>query len=57
MEKSKRGFAVLSAEQRSKIASMGGKAAHAAGTAHKFTKEEARAAGLKGGRTRKKEQS
>jgi len=31
------------------IASKGGKAAHALGTAHKFTSEEARNAGIKGG--------
>ena len=31
------------------IASKGGKAAHAAGTAHQFTAEEAREAGKKGG--------
>lgn len=45
----KRGFAALSAEQRHRIASMGGKAAHQAGTAHQFTSEEAREAGRKGG--------
>ncbi|WP_169928743.1 KGG domain-containing protein [Labilithrix luteola] len=33
----------------SEIASKGGKAAHAAGTAHQFTSEEARDAGRKGG--------
>jgi hypothetical protein len=33
----------------SEIASKGGKAAHAAGTAHQFTSDEARAAGKKGG--------
>lgn len=31
------------------IASKGGKAAHAHGTAHEWTKDEARAAGRKGG--------
>lgn len=36
-------------ELRQKIASRGGKAAHARGTAHKFTSEEARLAGRKGG--------
>jgi uncharacterized protein len=36
------------AKQRA-IASKGGKAAHAKGTAHEFTSEEARAAGRKGG--------
>jgi hypothetical protein len=44
-EKSKRGFASMSPEQRKAIASMGGKTAHAKGVAHKFTVEEARAAG------------
>lgn len=33
----------------SKIASKGGRAAHAAGTAHEFSTAEARAAGRKGG--------
>ncbi|MND08756.1 Stress-induced bacterial acidophilic repeat motif protein [compost metagenome] len=36
-------------EQQRAIASKGGKAAHAKGTAHEFTSEEARAAGKKGG--------
>lgn len=36
------------AKQR-EIARKGGKAAHAKGTAHRFTPEEARAAGIKGG--------
>ena len=36
------------AKQR-EIASRGGKAAHAKGTAHEFTSEEARGAGRKGG--------
>ncbi|MBX3205099.1 MAG: hypothetical protein KF764_08515 [Labilithrix sp.] len=31
------------------IASKGGRAAHAAGTAHQFTSDEARVAGRKGG--------
>jgi hypothetical protein len=35
--KSRRGFASMTAEQRRAIASLGGKAAHAAGRAHKFT--------------------
>lgn len=49
METKKRGFALLSAERLKEIASMGGKAAHAQGTAHKFTREEAVEAGKKGG--------
>jgi len=48
-EKSKRGFASMDAEKQRAIASKGGKAAHAKGTAHEFTSEEARQAGQKGG--------
>lgn len=44
-----RGFANLSAERRREIASLGGQAAHTRGTAHKFTSDEGRAAGRKGG--------
>lgn len=44
-----RGFAAMDRELVRKIASTGGKAAHAAGTAHEFSPEEARAAGKKGG--------
>lgn len=44
------GFAAMPPEQVRAIASKGGRAAHAAGTAHKFTSAEARAAGKKGGR-------
>jgi len=48
-EKSRRGFAGMDAQKQREIASKGGKAAHAKGTAHEFTPEEARAAGRKGG--------
>jgi hypothetical protein len=44
-----RGFASMSSEKKREIASKGGKAAHAMGTAHKWTSEEAQAAGRKGG--------
>jgi general stress protein YciG len=44
-----RGFASMSTEKKREIASKGGKAAHALGTAHKWTSEEAQAAGRKGG--------
>ncbi len=44
-----RGFAAITPERRREISARGGKAAHAAGTAHKFTTEEAQAAGRKGG--------
>jgi general stress protein YciG len=40
-----RGFAAMTPEQRQKIASMGGVAAHQSGRAHEFTSDEARAAG------------
>ena len=44
-----RGFAALSMEDRKRIASMGGVAAHKMGTAHQFTTEEAVKAGRKRG--------
>lgn len=46
---SKRGFASMDAAKQREIASKGGKAAHAKGTAHEFTPDEARVAGRKGG--------
>jgi len=52
--KSKRGFASMTTEKQRLIASKGGKAAHARGTAHEFTTEEARVAGRKGGQQRQK---
>ncbi len=45
----KRGFASMTAERRAEVAAMGGKAAHAKGTARTFTQAEARKAGSKGG--------
>lgn len=50
MSEKKRGFALLSPERRKEIASLGGKACHAKGTAHEFTSEEAKVAGHKGGK-------
>lgn len=47
----KQGFASMNKDRQREIASMGGKTAHAMGTAHQFTSEEAREAGKKGGRT------
>ncbi len=47
---SRRGFASLNAEQRRAISSLGGKAAHERGTAHRFSGDAARSAGRKGGR-------
>jgi general stress protein YciG len=46
---SKRGFASMDAGKQREIASKGGRAAHAKGTAHEFTSDEARVAGRKGG--------
>lgn len=48
--KKRRGFAAMDRSVVSEIARRGGKAAHAAGTAHEFTSEKAREAGRKGGR-------
>jgi general stress protein YciG len=45
----KRGFASMDPEKRKLISSKGGRAAHAKGTAHKWTPEEACVAGKKGG--------
>lgn len=50
-EKSRRGFASMQPERQREIASKGGRAAHAKGTAHEWSKTEARAAGRKGGET------
>jgi general stress protein YciG len=47
-----RGFASMSKDKQRQIASKGGRAAHMKGTAHKWTSEEARKAGQKGGRAR-----
>ena len=46
---SKRGFASMDPSKQRVIASKGGRAAHAKGTAHEFTSDEARVAGRKGG--------
>ena len=53
----RRGFAALNAEQRRRIASMGGKAAHEKGTAHEFTSEEAAAAGRRRGQGAKRREA
>jgi general stress protein YciG len=44
-----RGYAAMDRERVREIARMGGIEAHRRGTAHKFTSEEAKAAGRKGG--------
>jgi len=48
-QKSRRGFASISPERQREIASLGGKAAHAKGLAHEFSRTEAQAAGRRGG--------
>lgn len=47
--KARRGFAAMPKETQLAIAKKGGQAAHAKGTAHEFSPEEAREAGRKGG--------
>lgn len=47
--RSNRGFASMDRGKQKEIASKGGKAAHAKGTAHEFDSSEAREAGRKGG--------
>ena len=48
---SRRGFASMDPAKLHQLASLGGKAAHAKGRGHKWTPEEAREAGRKGGQT------
>lgn len=48
-----RGFASMSRDRRREIASLGGRAAQVAGTAHRWTSAEASEAGRKGGRAGK----
>jgi general stress protein YciG len=49
MSTANRGFAGMDPVKRARIASKGGKAAHEKGTAHEWTREQAKAAGRKGG--------
>ena len=46
---SRRGFAAMDPSRQREIASKGGRAAHAKGTAHEWSADEAREAGRKGG--------
>lgn len=48
-EKKKKGFAAMDKATQLRLASMGGKKAHAIGKAHRFTSAEAKEAGRKGG--------
>ena len=49
MAKGRRGFASMDRTKQREIASKGGKAARAQGTAHEWSSDEAREAGRKGG--------
>ncbi len=49
MAKGRRGFAVMEPGRQREIASKGGKAAHEKGTAHRWSEQEAKEAGRKGG--------
>lgn len=49
------GFASMTKENRIKLASKGGTNAHALGKAHKWTSEEAKKAGQKGGKWARKQ--
>jgi uncharacterized protein len=57
VKKDLRGFASMDEEKQRRIARRGGRAAHAKGTAHEWTTEEARAAGRKGGLARAQQMS
>ncbi len=52
VEKKPRGFALLDPERLREISSAAGKKAHELGKAHRFTSEEAKEAGRKGGAAR-----
>ena len=52
MKPDPRGFAAMDPNTQRKVASKGGKAAHAKGVAHEWTREQAREAGRKGGLAR-----
>jgi general stress protein YciG len=51
-----RGFASMDRSRQREIASKGGRAAHKKGAAHEWTREEAQAAGRKGGLARHRKQ-
>lgn len=48
-ERKPKGFAGMTKERIAEISAKGGRAAHAAGRAHRFTSDEAESAGRKGG--------
>lgn len=49
-QKKKRGFGAMDPARQRAIASVGGKASHAQGTGHEWSREAARIAGRKGGK-------
>ena len=51
----KRGFALLSSAEHAKVSSKGGTTSHKKGTAREWTTAQARAAGRKGGETRRRQ--
>jgi hypothetical protein len=53
-QKQQKGFALMSRDQRRKIARWGGIAAHQSGKCHEWKSEEARMAGRKGASARRK---
>ena len=55
--KTSRGFAGMSQQRQRAIAAQGGRAAHKQGTAHEFSRKEAREAGQKGGETVSRDRS
>ena len=56
VERKKRGFGGMSPEKRRAIQSRGGKAAQETGRGHRWTAEEARVAGRKGGLANRREE-
>jgi hypothetical protein len=50
----RRGFAAMEPEKQKQIARKGGQAAHKQGVAHRWSTDEAREAGKKGGLARKR---
>lgn len=53
----KKGFGTMDPDKQRKIASLGGLSAWASGKAHKWTSEEAKAAGELGGKARRGSQT
>ena len=54
IQKRKVGFAAMDPERQRQVAALGGRVAHASGTAHRWNSEAARAAARKGAEIRSK---